>query len=248
MVKWTGIVHVIKYTGHPDYTKEKLSALGYMSAGATNQQVTEDPSRQYLVVKIILDLVRRDRDMFIFCEQIRQIDSLLELSRSDEFADDFANIIITKLVGGQKEAANAVAKCGQVIVVSFSFGSESISIPRKNSIVYYTSRKTKQNQKLGRILRLGGDPSICREIYDIVDVSTGLKKQFSDRKKEYVKKGFPIMIHEMSHEDTCWPPKREPKLMKGVICIKPKKVLASAAEPEPDAESDSCFEYLDTSF
>lgn len=250
MVKWTGIVHVIKYTGHPDYTKEKLSALGYMSAGATNQQVTEDPSRQYLVVKIILDLVRRDRDMFIFCEQIRQIDSLLELIRSDEFADDFANIIITKLVGGQKEAANAVAKCGQVIVVSFSFGSESISIPRKNSIVYYTSRKTKQNQKLGRILRLGGDPSICREIYDIVDVSTGLKKQFSDRKKEYVKKGFPIMIHEMSHEDTCWPPKREPKLMKGVICIKPKKVLASAAEPEPepDAESDSCFEYLDTSF
>lgn len=236
MVKWTGIVHVIKYAGHPDYTKEKLSSLGYMSAGATNQQVTEDPARQYLVVKLILDLVRRDRDMFIFCEQIRQIDSLLELIRSDEFADDFTDIIITKLVGGQKEATNILAKCGQVIVVSFSFGSESISIPRKNTIVFYTSRKSKNNQKLGRILRLGGDSSICREIYDIVDVSTGLKKQFSERKKEYVKKGFPMMIHNMTHEDVCWPPERDPILMKSKAA-KSQKGLAATDRSDDHIEA-----------
>ena len=54
-------------------------------------------------------------------------------------------------------------------------------------------------QILGRILRRGGDPSIVRDIIDIVDYSTGIKSQYYKRKKIYEEKNFPIELIDIDY-------------------------------------------------
>lgn len=194
--KFEGTAHIIKYSGTPSHTVHHTSSLGFFDAGAGNQMVSEDPARRQLTCNIIAHALGRGRNVFIFAERLEQIAEL-------QLAIAFPT---TKLVGGQDESTNISAKSGQIIIMTYSFGSESISIPRMDTIIFYTSRRNKMVQKLGRIERGGGDESIIREVYDIVDVRTNLKKQLPDRKGAYVDKQYAIVTHKVDHTNVTWPP------------------------------------------
>ena len=68
-------------------------------------------------------------------------------------------------------------------------------------IVFCTPRRNLMEQKLGRILRIGGDLSIERRAVDIIDDKLSLADQYKERKKIYKAEGFTIAETEVSWED-----------------------------------------------
>jgi superfamily II DNA or RNA helicase len=106
---------------------------------------------------------------------------------------------IHTLMGGMKDAAEAKRNASQnarIILITFGYGMQSLSISKMDAIVFATPRRNKMRQTLGRILRRSGDPKIRRIIIDFVDESTALRSQLSTRKGVYKEKGFSIEEEE----------------------------------------------------
>jgi hypothetical protein len=67
-------------------------------------------------------------------------------------------------------------------------------------MVRATPRRHGTDQIAGRITRLGSDPSILRVVVDFVDTRTMLAGQASQRKRDYLKKGFAVVTAAGSHD------------------------------------------------
>jgi hypothetical protein len=96
--------------------------------------------------------------------------------------------------GVSSEDVKLAATNARIILVTYGYASEQLSIPKMDSIILITSRMSKFKQILPRILRVSGNIEIEREIIDIVDVDTSIKKQYSKRKKVYDMYNFPVNI------------------------------------------------------
>lgn len=94
--------------------------------------------------------------------------------------------------GVNAETIDAARNKASVIFTTYSYTSTGVSIVRMSAIVFATPRKTGMKQITGRIERRGGDLSLTREIYDIVDEKIFLKKQFEHRKDVYVEKNYEL--------------------------------------------------------
>ena len=95
--------------------------------------------------------------------------------------------------GVAREAVGAARAAGaHIVLTTYGFSRRGISLPDMTAIVLATPRRNNLRQILGRILRRGSDESIVRQVVDIVDVRTGLRGQFADRRKIYAEKGYPV--------------------------------------------------------
>ena len=103
---------------------------------------------------------------------------------------------VSVLRGGvAKNAVQSARKIGaHIVLTTYGYSRRGISLPDMTSLVKLTPRRNGGIQIIGRILRRGSDQSIVREVVDIVDMRTGLKSQFTDRNKDYKKKGFPVSV------------------------------------------------------
>jgi superfamily II DNA or RNA helicase len=191
-VKWNGKVLAIKYEGSLQHTRAIENNDGWTQVPLMLRQFAEDPHRTQLIIDKALDLLKRFLNVFIFVEHRSFID---ELKGKIEAA---TKLEVGTLLGGvsQDHYAKAIEK--SIIIITYSFGKEGISIPKMNAIIFAHPRRNKMRQILGRILRATADAdnnSITREIIDIIDQRTSIRSQFADRKKIYEEKGFTI--------DTC---------------------------------------------
>ena len=92
------------------------------------------------------------------------------------------------------------AKTEAYIIFSTWYYSTGTSIVRMDTLIVATPRRSLFDQKAGRITRLGSDEEIERQIIDIVDWNISIKSQFSDRKKEYDRREWPITSVEIDHK------------------------------------------------
>jgi hypothetical protein len=96
--------------------------------------------------------------------------------------------------GVAKTAVGAARRAGaHIVLTTYGFSRRGISLPDMTCIIEATPRRNGLRQILGRVFRRGSDESIVRLIVDIVDVRTGLRGQFADRRKVYLEKGFPVV-------------------------------------------------------
>lgn len=205
---WRGRVRVIHYYGHPDHTKKiSVSSDGTTHAGLMAKQFSEDPHRNRLIFSIIRELYEDGRNIFIFAENKEYVTRLREeLTSSNNMGDitvetpqiNIGAEEVSTLKGGVSGDDKAQASTqARIIMITYAFGSEQLSIPRMDAIIFATSRKSKMNQIIGRITRRGGDKSIERIVVDIVDKETSIASQFSSRRAVYREKNFIIGTPEV---------------------------------------------------
>jgi type I site-specific restriction endonuclease len=188
--KWTGTVIAINYYGPIEYTHKLTNDNGWLSVSKMVKQFSRDIYRNKLITNTIDDMLTRHRNVYIFSEHR---DYIIDISAKY----DSSSI----MMGGITDDEFEEAKNKSVIFITYGYGKEGISIPKMNAIVFAHPRKSKMNQIIGRILRMGGDENISREIVDIIDYKTSLKSQFSQRKEEYTKKGFNIVQKNIKYTE-----------------------------------------------
>lgn len=200
-ITWKGEVKVIHYHGHPDYTKRIMSQLETTNTTGMYKQFCADPYRNQLVLEEILSMQAEGLDVFCFSEHREYIEylyGLLQVNGMRTTAPELAKGTVTRLIGGSTIDDHENAKKTQIILVTYAYAKEGISIVKMNGIIFTTPRRNKMKQILGRILRRGGDPSIVRRIVDITDADTTLRSQLPTRKIEYARRGFPVKDVQVS--------------------------------------------------
>lgn len=198
-IKWKSRVRVIRYHGPSEYTQKLTGANGWMHAGKMAQQFCSDPYRNNLVLKLIQEMYEQGRNVFVFAENRKSLTQLRNwlVSKSEHMEFECPEEDVHTMMGGitQEEKADASAK-GKIILITYGFGSDQISIVKMDTIILATSRKAQMKQIIGRIFRLGSDYSKERLIIDIVDEETDIKKQHTARRKVYRESEYNIKIQK----------------------------------------------------
>lgn len=188
-LSWKGKVQAIKYYGPKEYTIRYTNKIGWTDVINMQKQFTNDPYRFQLIIDIILEKLLEERYIFVFAVHRDILESLY-----DKISQliSFKNIFVKFMGGAKQEEKELALNNACVIFTTYSYGKESVSIKRMDTIIFAQPIKNKMRQTIGRILRRGGNTTIEREIIDIVDMNTSLKNQFDTRKLIYKEKGFPI--------------------------------------------------------
>lgn len=203
---WKGNVTTVKYSGPPQFTKRLVSNTAELNCSMMNQQFSEDPYRTKYILNCIVELYNSGKYVYVFAQTRSHLErmhkSLTDMGIAVSEETDPDSDTIQTLMGGADETAIVAAKQkARIILTTYGYGAVGMSIVKMDAIIFMTPRKNKMRQILGRILRRGGDPSIVREIIDIVDVETDIRHQYSKRKKIYLEKGFTINSVPISYKD-----------------------------------------------
>jgi superfamily II DNA or RNA helicase len=196
-VKFKGTVKVIRYNGHPSYTKQLRNPITLTnSAPALITQIVEDPYRNQMIVEEIMAIYKNKNDVFAFSDRVEHLYTLETMLK----ANGAENVAV--LVGGSTEDfTRHVFEKAVIILTTYPSSDTGVSIDRMTGIVFCTPRRNLMEQKLGRILRIGGDLTIERKAVDIIDEKVSLANQYGNRRKIYRAEGFSITEVETSWED-----------------------------------------------
>jgi len=194
-------VHQIKYYG-PDFYTQVLRNDGsdFISPSKTINMICMDEQRSQLIIDYIQQCLKQNLYVFVFADR-RDYLSLLRDKLITQISQTYVEMMINdtdymRIVGQStpKEVQLAESKA-KVIFTTYQYMGTGKSIPKMNSLILTTPRKSKISQYVGRIFRLSSDESIERHIYDIVDMKTVFKNQWYVRKKFYVERGYNIVQH-----------------------------------------------------
>lgn len=201
VVEFRGEVKTILYDGNPIYCETHISQSGTVSAVKTISQLVRDPYRLRLISAEVSRL--KDQGVFVFAEH-RDTLSLIHEELLKSFSED--EIIcpeISILKGGisKQDILKAYSAGAHIVLTTYGYSRRGISIPEITSMILASPRRNGMRQIVGRILRRGSNEKTVRQIVDIVDVSSGLKSQYSDRLKVYKEKKFYIHTSAESYTE-----------------------------------------------
>lgn len=174
-VIWKGVLHAIHYVAEPKYTQSILSNAGILQAGEMIKAFCRDPYRVKLLDGLLKTVLESDRNAFIFCAHRETAELLLQ-----HITSYCSNVLL--LIGGAKTQDFENTINAKIIITTYSFGWQSISVPHMDTLIFYTPQKAKMKQIFGRIARISGNTLRERVIYDIVDNHAFTKKQALARK------------------------------------------------------------------
>jgi len=210
-IKWKGVVTVIKYYGPAKYCKKLTSEKGEIRECKEGEstmysvmckQLCMDTYRNRLVLYVIRQAIELKVNLFIFTLNRARVSQLYNWIKTMQLPITVnAPEIVAEMKGGMKSAEFEAAKLCQVIPITYSFGKQSLSIVRMDGMFFDVPSKTGMRQKLGRMLRMGGDAEIIRKVWDIQDMRVPLSGQMRERKIAYDEKEFPITYETHNWED-----------------------------------------------
>jgi superfamily II DNA or RNA helicase len=87
--------------------------------------------------------------------------------------------------GASIDDQNSARRASRLILTTYPYSKVGVNIPRANTAIFMTPRKSKQIQIIGRIMRTGGDTSIMRHIYDVIDINSMVSRQYQERREIY---------------------------------------------------------------
>ncbi len=180
---WTGNIFPVKYYGPPEYTKIiRNPGNQWTSHCKMTKQFCDDKWRTELVINIIISMYNMNRNVFVFFTIRDYAITLSSILKDRLGVTDTGNSNVSILMGGAVDGDYENAKESKIVLTTYGFGWQGLSIPRMDTIIFATPRVAKMTQIIGRILRSGGDPSIPRIVYDIVDANTNIgKSEYRER-------------------------------------------------------------------
>ena len=174
------------YSGSPDYIKPTIDANGNYSYSQMLEQLHNDPDRNALLLKKIDQLYIEGYNIYVFSmrrEHTKGLQATIVRKYGSElvFTEDSS-----VLIGGAKKEdfIKALTK-SRIIFTTYQYASCGISLIKMNACVFASPKRSNFEQIIGRILRHGSDTTIVRKVIDIIDCSTFLRRQHTDRKKVY---------------------------------------------------------------
>lgn len=192
-VKWSGEVYPIKYYGLPKNTEKLINnATGWTSHGLMVKQFIADENRNNIIINLIKELYDKQRNIFVFFE-LREYAFYLskKIKESLQLNEEVNNELSILMGGSNKNDIDNSSNKSKIILTTYGWGYQGLSIPKMDTIIFATPRKAKMIQIIGRILRKSGDSSITRHIYDIIDSNTDIgRNQYNHRKNIYLDKTF----------------------------------------------------------
>jgi superfamily II DNA or RNA helicase len=191
---WNGEVEVLDYYGPAEFTEPLKNVLDTINVVEMQKQFAKDPYRTQLLVNKIIENYQNGRNIFVFSlhkDFLKNIQEKLSQIGVDADAPELDKV--HQMTGGVSQEDLSKAKANaQIILITYGFGKQSVSIKRMDTLILALPVRNKMRQIVGRILRRGGDTSIVRKIIDLRDMNTSLKSQFSTRQQVYKEKGFTI--------------------------------------------------------
>lgn len=162
---------IMDYRGNPSYVK-------------MISKVCEYNPRNEFILEIIQDIIenRKESHIILLAHNKSMLKYLFE-------AISFRNICeVGYYVGGMKEEELKKSETKQLLLATYSMAAEGLDIKTLNTLILASS-KTDVVQSVGRILRTQHMQPI---IYDIVDTHENFEKQFTLRKRFYIKQKYKI--------------------------------------------------------
>ena len=201
-ISWKGVYKPVMYHGPPEYTRTiKTPATGWTSHPKMINQFASDPYRTIVLLNLLKQLQKRKRNVFVFFKTRDFADTIQSLLLKYILNGKFEKInsqttkytslseknnsqMSTVLMGGATEDDKQNAMESSIVLTTYGYGWQGVSIPKMDTLVFATPRMAKMEQIVGRILRKSGNTDITREIWDIIDIETELgKKEYTIRKK-----------------------------------------------------------------
>lgn len=201
-IAFKGRVTKIKYTGPPEYTEHIVNEkLGLTSVPLMIEQMCADPYRTAMIIDLIKEQHAAGMNVLVFADRRSYLETIRnelekkslvgEMLTTDE---ELREIKSMTLMGGSSAQQLELASDSKNIILStFQYFSSGISVPKLDSVVLTTPRKTKSRQIIGRIFRLGSNYDIERQIIDVVDMKTSLKNQWQMRKQYYEEQKYTMV-------------------------------------------------------
>jgi superfamily II DNA or RNA helicase len=178
----------MKYTGPGKYTKQlRNPTTKTNSTPALISQICQDPYRNQMIVEEILKIYNDKHDVFVFSDRLEHLDIIQRMLEGNGVKK---SAVLTG--GAAEDYTRRVFDEAIIILTTYQASDTGVSIDRMTGVVFVTPRRNLMEQKLGRILRIGGDLTIVRQVVDIVDVKLSIKTQYPARKKVYMSEGFGI--------------------------------------------------------
>jgi superfamily II DNA or RNA helicase len=209
-IAWKGNVELLHYKGPEEFTQNLTNKQGWVSVIKMCKQFIADPYRNELILQNIIKLYNAKKNVFIFSElrdylfvlqkKISALGLIAEIP--EDAGSDRPNASAHTLMGGSTidDKKNA-AQNARIILITYGYGMQSISIPKMDAIMFVTPRRNKMRQTIGRILRRSGDTTIERIIIDLIDQNTKLKSQLTTRKQVYKEKNFTLKKTIVNYTD-----------------------------------------------
>jgi hypothetical protein len=203
-----GEVRRIMYYGPPEYTElMRNEKTDMISTTATVSMICDDETRCRIIIEQITNLIGKGLYVFVFADRRDYLEKLRQQLHA-HMKDDSASAIMTtdaeyiRIVGGDKSAKLDTAEMkSRVIFTTYQYMGTGKSIVKMNGLVLATPRKSKMEQYIKRIFRLGSDASISRCVVDIVDMRTPLKNQWYSRNKFYKSMNLTVIEEEYQVAD-----------------------------------------------
>ncbi len=198
---FTGEILGVKYHAPIEFSKNIVNKNGMVIPHEMLEQITNDPYRIKLILKQIMQLLVDSYCILVFSDRIsylRQIKEKLDERKEPGsiILDDLGNDVHQIITGGASDSEMVRAyENSNIILTTFAFFMEGISIPKINSIIYATPRKSRIEQANGRCLRPSNaknksqrndENNKKRIIVDIIDWECNIyKRQWYIRKGVY---------------------------------------------------------------
>ena len=204
---------VVNYKGPPEHTKTLYhDSTDKLFCPYMNAQFMADPYRNALVVAEIRKLVSwrgpagEKHCVLVFCEECGPLNKMLERLIAAFGADAVECPEMGTFMGGiSADKVTEMRNCADILLATYAYAGTGISIIRATAIVFLTSRRSGMKQILARIMRLGSDVNIPREVIDIVDARTPIKFQLGSRMQAYEHYGFAMSERTVHWEDVQLP-------------------------------------------
>jgi len=160
-----------------------MARTGNINMAEVITRVSEDRTRNDILIQHVLELVREGRKVMVLSERRNHCMVLYEKLRPH------AGLYI----GGMKQGDLKESEACQVIVATYSQANEGLDIPTLDTMVFATP-KSDVIQAVGRILREGSNIVKHQSplVIDILDKYGVFYAQFCKRRKYYDRAGFVI--------------------------------------------------------
>jgi superfamily II DNA or RNA helicase len=190
--------NIIPYVGPSEYTKNELMSNGGIFCSKIITNLCKDPYRLSLIINRIQTYYKQNRHVYVFCDRriychiIAKILSILEtninMCKDEQIESENNNYSYIVMGGVSKDKLKEAydAECdASVVITTYDYLKVGVSIPRMDTMILTSPRRSGLTQIIGRISRRGGDVSKVRIVDDIYDVKTIFRGQLVDRLAAY---------------------------------------------------------------
>jgi len=185
-----GTVYKVTYKGPPEYTARICNKKGIVSVAKMVKQFMEDPTRNKILIELIIRAVTNHKHGFVFAMRndfLFMLKEMLDAESAKRELDIKSVVLCSGISNEDKKIAKTSAN---VIFTNYAF-SEGVNIVHTRFEVLASPYKENGKQITGRVMRKNYDDE--RFFYDIIDANTSLRSQYTERKENYNKRGFNIV-------------------------------------------------------